>query len=176
MYWYHSWLWATSLISPLIWAMSLSIYHSPYGKLFFSFAILLYHRNDLKIICILFICSSFIFLVKFRLPFEWNTPFAYLIAFSIQTASYYCCCSCSVSCLILLVGSGDTLQTLSKDVKNELHALNEAKKTDNPMEFKQKMYTIIELLANVRKWVRWILMNMNILAISIKWFEKILYE
>lgn len=94
----------------------------------------------------------FPFFVAFRLPFEWRTPIGYLIAFSIQFASFYCILLSADCFMGFLIGSCETLLTLTEDVKTELSALDDANKSgENAANLKQQMCDFVDLHSNTRQ-------------------------
>lgn len=92
------------------------------------------------------------FFLTLRFPFEWRTPYGYLIPFSIQFAAVYFIVLISEFNICFLLGSCETLQTLSVDIKNDLVALDDLNKTGtNPSEVRQKMCDFVDLLSDTRQ-------------------------
>lgn len=69
-----------------------------------------------------------------------------------QSATAYYSLMSAECFLSFLIGSCLTLQTISKDIKDELHTMDDINKTsENPTEFKQKMCEFVEFLSDARQ-------------------------
>lgn len=86
----------------------------------------------------------------FSYPFEWRTPFGYVVAFIEQTV----CCTCitvSVHCVLcLLIGFCRITTSFIADIESELQAINEGQIIGNEKVLKQKLHNIIQFHSNIK--------------------------
>lgn len=88
----------------------------------------------------------------FRLPFEWRTPFGYLIACSIQFPCVYFHMMVAACSLNFLIGSCRILMSFAKDIKNDLYFLNKNSETNlNRVQLKVKLSEFIEFHAKIKQ-------------------------
>lgn len=81
------------------------------------------------------------------MPFNWRTPFGYVITCSLQClAWYFLLANCSVI-LVFLGGVCWFLMTFIGDINEDFHSLNTI--TKDSMKFKKKLYRIIKFHTDV---------------------------
>lgn len=73
------------------------------------------------------------FFITRRMPFDWKTPFGYLVAFIIETTGGYCI-SYTITCYIsFLLASCWMLMFNVNEIRYDLNSINESvKNEDNP--------------------------------------------
>lgn len=75
-----------------------------------------------------------VFFCSLRMPFDWRTPFGYLIAFSFQAVYCTYALHLTASILVLLFGNCFIMITLADELKEELGTLNESNKAAEKLE------------------------------------------
>lgn len=82
-----------------------------------------------------------------RLPFDWKTPFGYLLASTIQFASAYCLVMFAAFRLTLFIASCWTLMATADDIKGHLNSFDRIIKSDenNKKKLKEKFHQFITL-------------------------------
>ena len=88
-----------------------------------------------------------------RLPFDWKTPFGYLLAISAQAAGYFCICSNAPPVIGYMIGSCWLFISFIEDITTEFLLLNssEASSNQNDKEFKENFCNIIQLYSDVKQ-------------------------
>lgn len=87
-----------------------------------------------------------------RLPFNWRTPFGYLIAFSIQYVTVHNMAQIFACYVNFFFGLYQMLMSLVEDIKSELTILCEPADTNNhPIDVKQKLSEFIEFHSEVKQ-------------------------
>lgn len=94
----------------------------------------------------------FIFFIFVRLPFEWRTPFGYLIAYFIQFPCAYFQMLVAACSLNILIGSCRILMSFVKDIENDLYSFNKNTETKlNRAELKVQLNEFIEFHVKIKQ-------------------------
>lgn len=91
-------------------------------------------------------CSVFIFFVPLRLPFDWKTPYGYLLVAVTQCWSAYYVIQVTIFLLTFFVTSCWTLMATIDDMKENISNLNEIAKCErNDEKLHEKLAQFITL-------------------------------
>lgn len=92
------------------------------------------------------------FFLHLRLPFNWRTPFGYLIAFLCEFASAYATCLYSGALGNLLVSSCYVEICIVKDITIDLIAMNRCEKFEgNQMEIRMRFCDVVQLYSDAKQ-------------------------
>lgn len=87
-----------------------------------------------------------------RLPFNWKTPFGYLIAFSLEIASAYTMLFIALTALCLVVGSCWIFIGIVDDITNDLDRLNCNDETDHSEQcMKIRFFSTVQLYSDAKQ-------------------------
>lgn len=105
-----------------------------------------------------------------RFPFDWKTPFGYLVGVSIQGVSMWSVVFCVHNALCLLVGLCWIMIAFIIDIETEFKTLNKKYRHKNGQfikykEFRQQFYQIVQFHSDVKQ-LSWFEENL-------KWFSGI---
>lgn len=97
--------------------------------------------------------SLYLSLPHHRLPFDWHTPFGYLVAFFCQYIGSACIMTGYIQFFSLLFGSFWLFIVIADDMTNELATLNNIVKTTNGnrMELMKRFCHIIQTYADAQE-------------------------
>lgn len=87
---------------------------------------------------------------NFRLPFNWKTPTAYLIAVSAQSIPIYCTLFCAQSVICFLIGSCWLIDSIVNDIASDLPQLNVGG-ASNRNENTKRLCCIVEFFMNAKQ-------------------------
>lgn len=87
-----------------------------------------------------------------RLPFDWETPLGYTVAFLIQSAAIFSILVGAVAAVCHLIGSCWMIVAFVEDISSELSTLNadEEESCPNEREWKERVNNIIRLHSHVK--------------------------
>lgn len=96
-------------------------------------------------ICLLFIGK--------RLPFDWKTPYGFLVTVSTQAASCFCVIYDVAPHVGFMFGSCILIIAFIEDIANEFTALAAPSKSlaRRHMQMKKRLFNIIKLYSNVKQ-------------------------
>lgn len=86
-----------------------------------------------------------------RLPFDWKTPFGYVLASVFFAGAIYCLLFGIIPVVCLFVGSCWLFISFAKDMTNEISKLNASAKTKNYRELKKRFPKLIQMHVDVKK-------------------------
>lgn len=84
-----------------------------------------------------------------RFPFNWRTPFGYLIAFFSQTVTFFCCLQYCSGVLCSFYGFCWILMAFGKDITREWIEINNI--VVSPKDLKRKIIDIIRFHSKVKQ-------------------------
>lgn len=124
--------------------MKLFIYRILNGK---------FKRKFQQILLLYWLSDLFLFKTqKWRIPFEFKTPFGFLMAFSLQYGSIYCIFHISVCISCFLIGSCWMFETFAKEIKREWNSMKKlGKSKKNQVEFKNRIHRYIEFHSTAKQ-------------------------
>lgn len=93
-----------------------------------------------------------IFILYFRLPFNWKTPLGYSIAFCAQSVTVFYTCFSVSSVVSFLIGSCWMLTTIVEDIANDFSFLNERQSQDEKRKsIKRHFLNIVQLYSDANQ-------------------------
>lgn len=110
-----------------------------------------YVLADLRI----WVVFNLISLNSFRFPFDWKSPYGYMIAFILsyilhRNLLYFLICTIATA-----TGTYTLIALLTKEIKNDLLAFRKLVKSDpNPMMYFKPLYRLIEFQWKLKRWAR----------------------
>lgn len=87
-----------------------------------------------------------------RLPFNWTTPFGYLVAYSILCVTVFCSYYCTYLVTCFLIGICWLSIKCVEDITNDLRALSFSKGTkDSHQKLKRSLINIVQMHSDVKQ-------------------------
>lgn len=86
------------------------------------------------------------------MPFNWKTPFGYLIANFIETLAFYTTVLICVPLVCSLIGPSSFFKAIATDVSNEVHLLDVDDKTNqSDRKNKENFFNAVQLFADAKE-------------------------
>lgn len=89
-----------------------------------------------------------------RLPFDWRTPFGYLLAYSSQAAGVFCICYNGTPAVGFMIGSSLLFISFIEDLTTEFQSMSASgpSSNQNGTEVKKNFCNIIQLYSDVKQY------------------------
>lgn len=105
--------------------------------------------------------------VFLRLPFDWKTPYGYMIAFFIEFGTFYYILVISACYLSFLSGACETLISFAVDLKSEINGLNgNLEMNDNSMNIHRRVFDIVEFHSTLMQFTHDFIIIYNVMIPS----------